>query len=245
MLTLTNNKHSIRHNVSKPTKATFPALSSYTLNIKKPCIKNAKALHDLGAKISLHTMDLNPKIELKKTSKTLVELIDWYRNTQTALDYNILLFYIMNIVNELRNFHIQGIAYQFVRPENIIVEEDYSLRFVSPEMTELKPGSVFYTPNEVLSGQVKSSKDLLKADLWSLGIVIGGLCLLKCRWIEVGVSSEAQEKSIREALMPAEEKYGAEMARVVLDLLQYDPEKRLSIKEVNENLQQIYVSVNI
>lgn len=154
------------------------------------------------------------------------------------------------VASALGHLHSKRIAHRDIKPENILIDFDGNVKlgdiggakFVAEGESFLtvrdEVGTPSYSPPEIVK-QAKhmKMKDLYKADVWSLGVVIVELCTGK------RVYGIDKPEDIKRKLSKVEEKYSGKLVEVLEGVLQVDPEKRTSVVEIKKSLEDNFGDV--
>jgi len=98
----------------------------------------------------------------------------------------------------------------------------------------------YTAPEIVIQAKNRKKKELHQADVWSLGVIILELCLLKPEPIMTRLNRKEITEHIQANLLEAYKIYGRDIADILTRMLVLDPEQRLTFKEIRELLQSKY-----
>ena len=161
----------------------------------------------------------------------------------TILPLDLAQHYCAEIVDVLEYMHSKGIVHRDVKPENIMLSEDYHLKlgdFGSAKFIDTKTSAKHKVEKFVGSPEYVSPEVLLEeesgpaSDLWALGCIVYQLC--------IGVLPFSNEKEyfLLEAIANARYKFPDGIDDDVIDLckklLVLDPKKRLGSGPEGSNL---------
>lgn len=172
-----------------------------------------------------------------------------YVKKKGSLNENETKIIMKQVISTLRYCHAKRISHRDIKPENILINDNLEIKLIDFAFSvklNSKKGKIkgnCGTPNfmapEVFSKEICSP---FKADIWALGVLFiklktgklpfsGKLSLTKyllgkCRK-ELG--KLIKERTINEKCL---EKIPPEMKKLILNLLDLDPEKRLWAKEL-------------
>ncbi|XP_013394347.1 maternal embryonic leucine zipper kinase-like [Lingula anatina] len=142
------------------------------------------------------------------------------------------------IVGAVAYIHLQGYAHRDLKPENLLLDDDQNLKLIDFGLCA-KPkggltsqlftccGSPAYAAPELISG-----KEYLgcEADVWSMGVL---LYALLCGYLPFDDDSiSALYRKIQTGKYDVPRFLSKESVRILDDMLQVDPKKRVSIKEL-------------
>eukprot|EP01126_Amoeba_proteus_P043993 TRINITY_DN4865_c0_g1_i1.p1 TRINITY_DN4865_c0_g1~~TRINITY_DN4865_c0_g1_i1.p1 ORF type:complete len:204 (-),score=23.95 TRINITY_DN4865_c0_g1_i1:247-858(-) len=175
---------------------------------------------------------------------------------QFPMDFESLFVFTSQMTSALEHIHSKGISHRDIKPSNIIIEKttnqayllDFGLCYISPDhpvwrhCSSEKVGSPLYISPEVL---LKNSYDPFKVDFWGLGIVL--FCMLTGgpRFVNVTKLSELVECVSGTDRVDLPEDLDKDLQTLVRGLLDYDPDKRWSLKELNNWIQITQTGRNI
>ena len=134
----------------------------------------------------------------------------------------------------MKDIHSQKISHRDLKPENILLNSDYKIKicdfgFSKKNDSVLKTncGSFFYTAPEILK---KELYDGIKADIWSLGVILYAMLTGNLPW-----SISNSSKTLYEILNKIPEipkKISYECHNLFKSIFQRDPQRRPSIDQL-------------
>jgi serine/threonine protein kinase len=143
--------------------------------------------------------------------------------------------YIGQMASALSYLHQKHVIHRDIKPENLLLGYDYALKIADFGWSVHSPsnrrttlcGTLDYLPPEMVEGREHSEK----VDLWSLGVL--------CYEFLVGVppfedltSNTATYKKIAKVEFDIPDYVSSGAKDLIKRLLQYEPEKRLGLREV-------------
>jgi len=134
------------------------------------------------------------------------------------------------LVSGLDYLHDQKIAHGNIKPTNILIDNEgrLCLSDIGSASEEEGESALYLAPEQ--------EKDLLKADIWSLGLVIVLLFLQKTNLIQELSASQNKEEFIGSLIDEITEEIGEDVAGIVKQMLVLEPEKRIVAKEAKKLL---------
>lgn len=209
-----------------------------------------------------HVEPIKPKgynvyIKMPRMQANLGDLIN--KHKKEGLEYipeDYIITCLYKLVEGLEYLHSKRIAHRHIKPRNILVDEEGNVKLsdigstlfiaendvLSSQNTQ-EGSSILYMAPEIktIKDQIKmKKKELYKADVWSLGIVIAELCLLKSGIIQPNMSSK--ESILREIFLNIEARYSKELAEIIKSMLSIDPKERKTIQEIYNAIKEKYGS---
>eukprot|EP01126_Amoeba_proteus_P043994 TRINITY_DN4865_c0_g1_i2.p1 TRINITY_DN4865_c0_g1~~TRINITY_DN4865_c0_g1_i2.p1 ORF type:complete len:288 (-),score=33.53 TRINITY_DN4865_c0_g1_i2:247-1110(-) len=203
-----------------------------------------------------HFDDRKGYIFMEKLPRETLEDVLVAPEIQFPMDFESLFVFTSQMTSALEHIHSKGISHRDIKPSNIIIEKttnqayllDFGLCYISPDhpvwrhCSSEKVGSPLYISPEVL---LKNSYDPFKVDFWGLGIVL--FCMLTGgpRFVNVTKLSELVECVSGTDRVDLPEDLDKDLQTLVRGLLDYDPDKRWSLKELNNWIQITQTGRNI
>lgn len=198
--------------------------------------------------------DIYMKLPRMKTS--LKAILTDYKTKKEKIPEEKIAQYFYDIVQGLQYLHEKGIAHRDIKPDNILISEEDEVKIsdfglgnfylegslYSAEMA----GHMFYAAPENRAANRDpntplKAKDLFKADLWSLGMVLFELCsLVELRTIDLYSSLEKVEANLHAKLWELKEIYSEALLKTIASLLHCNPSERASLKLIQEGLIMQY-----
>lgn len=185
-------------------------------------------------------------IKMPRMDKSLKNVITQQDVTSEAQILN----YFRGISSGLAYLHEKGIAHRDIKPENILLDEkdivkiaDIGIAKYLDNVSATHVASTAGTPNYmapevVLKGSKLKKDELCIADLWSLGVTVLELCLVKqVRAAAFGFPQRTEY--LINLVMSLKGKYSDFVIDLLLSLLQYDPLQRIKIDKLVEKLEHL------
>jgi len=223
-------------------------------NLNHPAILAYKDFHIERSSETNNLFRLYIKMPRMKTSlKSLLQELK--KSGKETLPKEILLEYIKTLLSGLKFLAERKIAHRDLKPANILInpqrqlviadlgEAKHSLEEDTVESKIRCKGTIPYMAPEVLNSEERSNmkkKDLLKADVWSLGVTILHMCLLMEAKTSSLESMKAREVAIGQDLDEVKKKYERELPGLtgfIQSMLAFDKEKRKSIQDICEDFE--------
>lgn len=195
-----------------------------------------------------HAEELKPgyKIHVKmpRMHQTMQQLIDQLATSKTFLTADQILKYAYTLISGLEYLHSKGIAHGDIKPTNVLLDKQGDVKLadvglatvVSDEelyYLEAGLGPESYKAPELMSNAMKlKKKDLYSADLWSLGLVLIELCLLRTRLIKPGTSTQQKQEVMTNCLEEVRLRYNdIRISNILEILLDFRPDHRRRAKD--------------
>lgn len=175
--------------------------------------------------------------------------------TNTLLSEKEVIQYFFEISSGLAYLHNRKITHKDIKPDNILIDSKGNLKIADIGIGELLEGETLYnvieragTPSysapEILDDRIQLVKaDLLKADAWSLGVVMAEICLMKFKPVGAHLLGVAKETEFHKQLDEVKGRYGVELVELIKSLLQSDRNERKTVEEVNFILKKKYAGI--
>ena len=170
----------------------------------------------------------NVYIQMPKMQGNLLVLLEQVKATGIKISKIELTQHFYTLVSGLDYLHDQKIAHGNIKPTNILIDNEGRLT-LSDIGTFPEGESALYLAPEM-------EKDLQKADIWSLGLVIVLLFLQKANLIQELYASQNKEDFVGTLVDEITEEIGEEVAGIVKQMLVLEPEKRIVAKEAKKLL---------
>jgi serine/threonine protein kinase len=146
------------------------------------------------------------------------------------------------IAEALAAAHAQDLVHRDIKPGNIWIEEprgrvkilDFGLaRATSQDSGLTQQGAIVGTPAYMAPEQARGDTVDARCDLWALGVVLYRLCTGKQPFVGKDTVSTLMAVAMQEPQPPHEldAEISAELSNLVMQLLEKDPEKRISKAE--------------
>ena len=189
---------------------------------------------------------------LPRMEKNLDDLIKEYNRKKQLIPEDTILEYFHTLVCGLEYLHSKKISHRDIKPANVLIDydgrlvlADIGLANFSPDgqssyMVKDSAGTNAYLAPEIAEPESGlKNKDLPYGDLWSLGIVVIELCLLKKTNINPKQLCKEREALIQKFIDLAKERYSKKVIDVISVLLQMNPAERLTATEIRKKLELI------
>jgi len=98
----------------------------------------------------------------------------------------------------------------------------------------------YTAPEIVIQAKDMKKRELHQGDVWSLGIIILELCLLKPEPIMKKLNRKEIIEHLQANLLEVYKIYGRDLADILTRMLVLDPEQRLSFTEIRHLLETKY-----
>jgi len=190
----------------------------------------------LGAK-KLH-------IKMPRMKESLKDKIDRFlaTNKEGSITIDEVISHFYDAVRGLEYLENRRIAHQDLKPSNILL--DQKGRAKVSDIGMVRGGSSSYVAPEIISqNRVFKKRDLHRGDVWSLGMIILELCLLRSDPIGRSLNNYEIRAHIEASLKEVSEKYGQDIVGILQGMLNVNPEERLGFKEIRERLEQKFQGV--
>ena len=183
-----------------------------------------------------------PKMEM-----SLEELI---KKQKEPLPKTAIIKYLYTLVAGLEYLQNRRIAHRDLKPGNILVDKNGDLKiadigigkFVAEDESQVTfhdgLGTKMYMSPERLASKIQMKRrDMWKADIWSLGMVIADLCLLKPERIYSYTKDEEKLNIVKRIINMTRERYDNELADLIENMLSFNAEQRKSFTEIRKILE--------
>jgi serine/threonine protein kinase len=138
------------------------------------------------------------------------------------------------LIDAIAFLHKNGISYRDIKPENIIIAPDLSVKLIDFGLSSLKSsllstfcGSIYYTAPECLAETPYHGSS---ADMWSLGVVLYAMITGDLPWAHPNPSSVIN--SILECDYKIPSTVPEKISALISSLLNVDPSLRITAEEV-------------
>lgn len=201
-------------------------------------------------------------MKLPRMEQTLQAKLQQHKEAKEIIPEPQILKYFYAIASGLLEFHNKKIVHKDIKPVNILLDKDGIAKIAdiglarcletdveSMSVVSVGGATLNYAAPEITEADedTKLKKDeMLKSDLWSLGITILELCLLKQGVIKSSWSSEKKEKVLNEhinSLKDDKTLYSDDLADLLRNLLQSDPTKRIKLDILIRKLDELLVNI--
>lgn len=194
-------------------------------------------------------------IKLPRMKASLRDVLDDARKSKEPISEDVIAQYFYDITQGLHYLHAKGIAHRDIKPANILLDEAGSIKIADFGLGKLhtgqssssvaeQAGTFIYASPENLDLNTKlKTKDLFMADLWSLGMLFFELCTLKdLRRIDLSGDQGTVRDNFREELQKIKGRYSEILSELILGLLRHKPSDRMSLKDIQKELEAFYGS---
>lgn len=196
-------------------------------------------------------------MKLPRMEGSLRKIIDESQKAKKSIPEEKIVRYLYDVTQGLQYLHERKIAHRDIKPDNILLDEhgrvqiaDFGISNFSNESTAYKltvrAGTPLYAAPEnldLMNEHIKN-KDLFRADLWSLGMLALDLCVLDLRSLDFSsLPGDKKEAYLADRIQDLEGVYSRKLLDVIAGLLQHDPKKRKSLKDIERELQSRYPTV--
>lgn len=161
-----------------------------------------------------------------------------------------------SLVSTLDDMAQQRTFHRNLKPTNILVDKTghpllSDLRMLQSSTSnkddlDTESENLIYIAPEVLSGSWAASEDndIHKSDVWSLGMIMAQLCLLvKLTPIPTDVPLQETQEALETNIEAIKNRYGANLSRVLTDMLNIDPVNRKTFGEIRSLLEQTFLYI--
>ena len=143
------------------------------------------------------------------------------------------------LVRAIAYLHSKGYGHRDLKPENIFITQDLHIKVgdlgmvkeatAPDDLTNTICGTLYYTAPEILAGE---SYDPMKADIWSLGVILYALTTKQLPWSATDTYGIQEEIKRGEVMIP--DSLALPVADVLHACLIREPEKRATAGELLE-----------
>ena len=194
----------------------------------------------------------NTYLKISRMKETLRQKVDRLNKEKKPLSEKEIIQHFYALSSGLAYMHRRKISHNDIKLENILIDSEGGLKIVDIGIGELLDGNTSfdvlfvdgtlpYLAPEMLERSLKLKKrDLLKADAWSLGVVMAELCLLKPQLIDVAARGETKELEFARYLEQVKKRYSRGLIELIKSLLKANSKERKSVEEVYLTLKKKY-----
>jgi len=177
-------------------------------------------------------------IKMPRMKESLKDKIDRFISSkEKSIPLDEIIHHFYDAIKGLEYLESRRIAHQDLKPSNILVDNKGKTRVSDIGM--IRGGSYSYVAPEIIAqSRIFKKRDLHRGDVWSLGMIILELCLLRSEPIVRTLHTEEIKMHIRESLKQVEGKYGQDLVDVLSKMLEVDPEKRATFSEIRRELEK-------
>jgi len=200
----------------------------------------------------------NIYLKMPRMKTNLADFIK-QRNDQIKgrLEEEKILEYLYTLVCALEYLRIKDIIHGHIKPNNILFDDEYRINLAdvgsgsagNDEQLEngiiIQSDTGFYMAPEILvnSGGSLKRDDFFAGDVWSLGVVISELCLLKKEMINPHLYPK--ESIVEKMLARIQKKYSKELVDILRGMVCVDPKQRKSIHEIRQALEKKPLEIQV
>ena len=231
----------------------FPKLLSIyqniasVINIDHENILPIKGIHAEEQKHKGYTV----YIKLPRMQSDLASTMEDHIKTKTPLSELSVLNHLRDTLDALEYLHSLDKVHGNIRPSNMLLDDKNKIMLTDADVTSVASNHAetgysedrdFYLSPEQLDDTAMEDADGQKSqsdDLWSLGVVILELCLLKPKLISPLLEADKREETIQDYLEKVKAKYEIGLVRVLTRLLTSDQSQRGSAAELLQIVDQL------
>jgi len=190
----------------------------------------------------------NIYIKMPRMKENLASLMENHQS-EDYLPEEKIIKYLYSLVSGLEYLHNRRIVHRDIKPTNILIDEYESIKLSdvrAPPFTAddglVQPitsqaGTYFYMAPELLGNtNLVKKRDFYGADIWSLGVIIAELCLLKTGIISPHISFK--EPIVQSIITEISKIYSQGLTDVIANMLSIDPNKRKPVNEIRKVLEE-------
>jgi len=198
----------------------------------------------------------NIYIKYNRNVESLTHVIERCRNEKKYLTEEEIIKILYNISCGLEYLHNKNIAHKNIKPIDIMIDSEGKAQLGgigTNEILEDNKANVLFAKSVVScykapelqsSTQKLKRRDLFKADVWSLGVNIAELCVLKTDFVNFSLQSPKKiEADIQKKLKGLEGRYSKAFMELLSGMLRYDPAQRKHIKDIRIMLEEQFTSI--
>ena len=176
-------------------------------------------------------------IKMPRMKESLKDKIDRFvSTTENSIPLDEILSHFYDATKGLEYLESRRIAHQDLKPSNILIDQQGKAKVSDIGM--IRGGSYSYVAPEIIAqSRIFKKKDLHRGDVWSLGVIILELCLLRSEPIVRTLNTQEIKMHIRESLKEVAENYGDDLVEILSKMLNVDPEQRVSFSEIRRLLE--------
>ena len=200
-------------------------------------------------------LSIYTKMQLFEGASNIREFIEDHLKANNQISEEEIVKVLYNLAWGLDYLHSKKILHQNLEPSSIIIDKggyarilDMSLSTLIPQEQSLTPMFLeskelghYHAPELYHSEEEKiANADLLKTDIWSLGIIILEMCLLETEIMSHIAISSIQESHLSDIFTRIEEKerYDPHLIKIVKSMLCVDITQRCTTKEILQNIRE-------
>ena len=188
---------------------------------------------------------------LPRLDKNLEKLLDEHSSKAEKFSEDQILQHFYQLICGVKYLHSKRIIHRDIKPANVLVNSNGKLVLADIGIAKLSregetllidndnTGTGNYSAPEAALGLDLTNKDLFLTDLWSLGVVILELCLLRKNIITKKQLVKEAKVTIDNLLEELKGKYSQELIDLVGILVNLNPEKRRTALEIKKILEDI------
>ena len=190
-------------------------------------------------------------IKMPRMKADLRKIIIKFQNEKIHPTEQDIIKTLYTMASGLEYLHKRSIAHRDIKPENILSDGNGNLKIadigggilIGNEDTTIQEegqnfGTLAYRAPESLQGDGKLKKEqYLKVDIWSLGIMMVELCSHK------RIQAHYSQQEINQQLKELEGMYSQDLIKLFSNLLQINPNERISAENIRKILEDLYPKV--
>jgi len=177
--------------------------------------------------------------KMKCDLSELIQNNDRKRMKFTPDEMKVFLKQITLALEELEN---KQIAHTNLKPKNILISMEGDYKLVDVGIQSMNEDNDFKAPEAIVKSK-SGNINLHKSDVFSLGLILVQMMTLRSSK-ELGGFKQNGYKLVEEVFEEIRENYGKDMQKIVKDMLDLSDSRRKSMKQMRDDLEAIYNSVN-
>ena len=193
--------------------------------------------------------------KVPRVQKTLADLIQDHVQNKTHFREKEILQHCSDLLSAIEYLDSKSIAHRNIQPAKIFIDEQGRIKITdfseakffmdkSSEKVSEVVGSYYYLSpelNPIASGLM--NKELSRCDMWSIGVIMLEMCLMRGKLIKVNENKRKKEEIVRECLKEIGERYGKELITIIGKLLCLNPDLRESMGNIKKEVEKRFDAV--